>query len=135
MTDLLKFHHIGVACKNFERETKAYKLLGYEQESPDFKDEIQGIYGRFLFAAHQPRLELLTNTEDSHTLDLWLKNRTKMYHTGYTVKNFDKAIQEILSWGGGMAKEPCQSAYFKHRICFMILPNMSLMEIIEEDIK
>ena len=123
MADLLKFHHIGVACKNFERETKAYKLLGYEQESPDFKDEIQGIYG------------LLTNTEDSHTLDLWLKNRTKMYHTGYTVKNFDKAIQEILSWGGVMAKEPCQSAYFKHRICFMILPNMSLMEIIEEDIK
>ena len=104
MADLLKFHHIGIACKNFERETKAYKLLGYEQESPDFKDEIQGIYGRFLFAAHQPRLELLTNTEDSHTLDLWLKNRTKMYHTGYTVKNFDKAIQEILSWGGGNGK-------------------------------
>lgn len=133
LTEGFEFHHIAVACKNFEKEVQAYKMLGYRQESPDFKDENQGIYGRFLVSINQPRIELLKNSENSHTLDLWLKNKTKMYHTAYMVKNFDKAVEIFLSMGARFVREPLPSTYFKEKICFLLLPNMGLVELIEKE--
>ncbi len=136
LTSLLgvfEFHHIGVACKDLNKETNAYKLLGYRQESPDFRDDCQGIYGRFLVAQGSPRLELLKNTEESHTLDIWLKNRTKMYHIAYIVGNFDKAMEVFRMMGAQVVREPKPSTYFKKRISFLLLPNLSLIELIEKE--
>lgn len=130
---VFEFHHIAVACKNLNKEADAYKLLGYRQESPDFRDDCQGIYGRFLVSQGFPRLELLKNTEESHTLDIWLKNRTKMYHTAYIVGNFDKAMEVFRMMGAQVVREPTPSTYFKKRISFLLLPNLSLIELIEKE--
>jgi methylmalonyl-CoA/ethylmalonyl-CoA epimerase len=54
----LEFHHIGVACKDIESETKISMNLGYEIEGEDFIDPVQGVSGRFLVGGG-PRLELL----------------------------------------------------------------------------
>ena len=130
---VFEFHHIAVACKNLNKEADAYKMLGYRQESPDFRDDCQGIYGRFLVSQNFPRLELLRNTEESHTLDIWLKNRTKMYHTAYIVGNFDKAMEVFRMMGAQVVREPRPSTYFKKRISFLLLPNLSLIELIEKE--
>lgn len=131
-TPTFEFHHIGIACKNFDLEQKTYSFWGYQQENSDFQDDLQGVLGRFLVAPNQPRIELLQNTPTSHTLDLWLKKRTKMYHLAYLVKDLDAAVNFWKARGGGMVKEPLPSSYFKKRICFMLLPNMLLIELIEK---
>jgi hypothetical protein len=47
----LAFHHIGVACRNFDSEEQKFAMLGYRREGQDFHDPQQGIHGRFLIGA------------------------------------------------------------------------------------
>ena len=56
-----KFHHLGVACLDLDKESKPWVTLGYRPEAPDFEDTIQQVRGRFLIGAG-PRLELLVAT-------------------------------------------------------------------------
>lgn len=125
------FHHIGVATREIEKELPLYTLMGYKKESDIFEDQAQGIRGLFLIAKDQPRLELLENLAGSHTLDEPLKQGQKFYHTAYYVQYIEKAI-EVFSHNRAKIISPLkQSAYFGKRICFFMLPNMSLIELIE----
>ncbi len=126
-----KFHHIGYACSDFDKEMQAFKLLGYRQKDADFTDETQGIVGRFLVAGNQPEVELLKNSEGSHTLDYWLNNKIKVYHFAYTVKDFDKALKNLTARRCKVVKEAAVSTYFGKRICFLVMPNLWMIELIE----
>lgn len=126
-----KFHHLGLACSNFDAETSNLKILGYRQKDADFVDNIQGIRGRFLTAENQPEIELLCNLEGSNTLDFWLKNKVKIYHMAYEVDNFDYALEMLKRRRCIIAKQPERSAHFGKRICFLVLPNMLMIELIE----
>lgn len=126
------FHHIGVATRNIERELQTYSLLGYVKEGEMFEDPAQGIRGQFIVAKDQPRLELLENLEGSHTLDKQLENRQKFYHTAYYVKNIDQCQDSLLNCRAKMISPQKESVYFKKRICFLMLPNMQMIELLEQ---
>ena len=126
------FHHIGVATKNMARELSAFRLLGYKKEDPYFEDENQGIGGQFLVAKNQPRLELLVNLPGSETLTPILSQGGKLYHFGYMVGNFDKAMEVFGRFGARVMSAPKQSIYFGKRISFLMLKNMFLVELMEK---
>lgn len=127
-----QFHHIGVACRDIEKEFPMFSLLGYTRESAVFEDELQGVKGFFITAPEQPRLELMQDINGSGTLAPHIKNGNKMYHFAYTVSDIEKA-SEVLQRARGRVISPLkQSAYFGKRICFIMLPNMYLIELIEE---
>jgi RimJ/RimL family protein N-acetyltransferase len=129
---LLEFHHIGLATDNIEDEFSAYRFLGYAREDALFEDHEQGIKGQFITAQGQPRIELLENLKGSTTLDVWLKNRVKMYHFAYKTANIEKAIN-ILNRNRIRTVTPLKmSVYFKKRICFLLLSPGFLIELIEE---
>ncbi|MDR2153256.1 MAG: hypothetical protein LBO72_10605 [Helicobacteraceae bacterium] len=44
----LKFHHIGTATQNIEREFIAFEALGYKKLSEPFVDHKQNIRGMFI---------------------------------------------------------------------------------------
>lgn len=126
-----EFHHIGVATKSIEKELPIYAMLGYTKESDFFEDAAQGIRGLFLEAKNHPRLELLENLPESHTLDKQLASNNKMYHTAYYVGDIEKAI-EVLTRNRAKIISPLKnSVYFGKRICFLMLPNMSMIELLE----
>jgi len=127
-----EFHHIGVATKSIAKERSSYSILGYSSESAVFEDAQQGIKGLFLTAKNQPRLELLENLPGSTTLDLYLKSNTKMYHSGYIVDHIEKAIEVLTNCRAKMMSPLKESVYFGKRICFLMLPNMQLLELMEE---
>jgi hypothetical protein len=129
----LIFHHIAIASSNIEREYDALSALGYHKEGDSFIDEAQGIKGQFIVADCQPRIELLENLEGSHTLDVWLNNNTKMYHLAYYTPplHFDKFVDEFVRNRAKIVTPVKLSAYFGKRICFLMLPNMSIIELIE----
>ena len=128
-----EFHHLGIAAKDIEKEFKSYALLGYEKEDFFLKDEIQGVKGLFLKAKNQPRLELLANLEGSTTLDYFLSKGIKIYHFAYLVGDIDKAFDIFTDKLRAKVVSKMQiSAYFKTRICFLMLPNMMMIESIEQ---
>lgn len=126
-----EFHHIGVATRSIEKELPIYTLLGYEPEGECFEDELQGIRGLFLTAKNQPRLELLENLEGSHTLDTPLASGQKYYHLAYRTPNIEQAAEILTGNRAKVMSGMKQSSYFGKRICFLMLPNMSMVELVE----
>lgn len=127
----LTFHHIGVATRSIDRELPIYTLMGYKKESDVFNDPAQGIRGLFITAKNQPRLELLENLEGSKALDIPLERGQKFYHIAYYVQDIEKAV-EIFTRNRAKIVAPLKhSVYFGKRVCFMILPNMMMIELVE----
>ena len=126
-----EFHHIGIATKGIEKEFPFYSLIGYEKEGASFIDPLQGIGGQFLVGAHLPRLELLENLPNAHTLDKQLEQRQKLYHMAYYVSDIERAIA-IFQCNRAKIISPLKpSVYFGSRICFLMLPNMMMIELLE----
>ena len=104
--DNLKLHHIGVATKNIEKEFEVFKKLGYKQSSEVFIDEIQGIRGMFI------------------------EKRTKFYHFAYETVDIERSVSRLLVEGGVVVKPMVAAVYFK-RVCFVMMKNMMLVELVE----
>lgn len=131
--DTLQFHHIGVACSNIQRELQSYQLLGYISSGEDlFEDLQQGVRGLFLTMKGAPTLELLENLQGSSTLDAWIKRGQKLYHIAYCVKDIEGVLSALLADRAKMVSPLKESTYFKKQICFLMLPNRQLVELIEE---
>lgn len=128
----LEFHHIGVATQNINKEISHYQMLGYNKITEEFEDEKQGIKGIFLVAKNQPTIELLENLPERNTLDCFLKNRIKMYHFAYQVSDFEETIEFLKDNKAKLVSEPRVSKFFKKRICFFMLPNLFMIELIEK---
>lgn len=127
----LEFHHIGVATDGIEAEFQKYRFLGYVREDAMFEDPEQGIRGQFITATGQPRLELLENLEGSSTLDVWLKDRIKMYHFAYKTTHIDQTLALLNQNRIRQVTTLKTSVYFKKRICFFMLSPGFLLELIE----
>ncbi len=125
------FHHIGIATKNIVKELPVYTLMGYEIESELFEDPKQGVRGQFLSAECRPRVELLENLSDSHTLDKQIEHNQKMYHMAFYVKDIENAVKVFTANRAKIISPLKESTYFGKRICFLMLPNMSMIELLE----
>lgn len=127
----LEFHHIGVATEGIEKECSIYRTLGYQREGAPFNDDIQGIKGQFLISKNGPRLELLENLPGRTTLDKWNAGNIKNYHYAYKVKNFEASFDALKNKRIRALTKPEFSSYFQSRICFFVLPNKFIIELIE----
>jgi methylmalonyl-CoA/ethylmalonyl-CoA epimerase len=128
----LRFHHVGVACRDLDREQAGYELLGYVREGDDFEDPTQGIRGRFLVADGMPRIELLVNLDGSSTLDPWLKGPARTYQQAFETDTFDATVEQFQARGARVVSPPVPAVAFGgRRICFVMLRTMTLVEVIE----
>lgn len=125
------FDHIGIATKNLLKEEAIYMIQGYEREGQMFEDENQGIRGLFMIQEGHPKIELLENLADSKTISSYLENNVKMYHRAYYVGDIEKAIECFKRNKARVVSPLKQSVYFSKRICFIMLPNMELIELLE----
>jgi methylmalonyl-CoA/ethylmalonyl-CoA epimerase len=126
-----RLHHLGVACRDLESDTRALAALGYAVEGADFVDPIQGIRGRFL-GGPGPRLELLVELADGAVLRPWLAQGVKIYHQAYEVDDLSAEIRTLEEAGAVMVRSPVPATAFgDRRICFLALRNTMLVELIE----
>lgn len=128
----LEFHHIGVACRNLDREYASFAAMGYAPEGEVFEDPIQGIRGWFLTGAG-PRIELVAPLgEGSGVLTNVLARGVKMYHLAYTTPDMERSLAEAAKVRGKLVVEPvAATAFAGRRIAFLFLSNMMLLELIE----
>lgn len=127
-----KFHHIGVACKDFDQEQAKFAALGYRQESPDVHDPVQRVHVRFLIGGG-PRMELVRSDGEHGLLVPWLKSGIKLYHLAYIVKDLTASLAFLKGQGARVVVAPVRAAAFGDRnISFLMLPNLLLVELIEQ---
>ena len=133
MIENLRFHHIGIACNNLEKELENFSFLGYKKEGAFFIDKNQGIKGIFITANDQPRMELLINFGEKGTLNSLLQKGIKMYHICYETDDIFKSIQALESIGAKLIISPVEAVAFNNKmITFLMLPNMLLIELAEK---
>jgi methylmalonyl-CoA/ethylmalonyl-CoA epimerase len=126
----MTFHHVGLACRNFELETRTFAALGYRAAGPDFHDPLQGIYGRFLEGAG-PRLELLRNDSEPGVLSPWLQKGIRFYHLAYETDDLERQATALSGLGAKVMVKPVPAVAFAGRhICFYMLANLTLIELI-----
>ena len=94
MIEGLHFHHIGVACRNIEKEIQAFAILGYDRDSEIITDPLQGIHCFFLKGPGL-RIELLVPTDDTSPLIPWLDRGVKMYHQAFECESVTAAIAQL----------------------------------------
>jgi len=128
----LEFHHIGVATNDIEKELRTFYLLGYTKEGEIFEDDKQGIKGLFIVAKNQPRLELLANLDGSKTVSEFLDRNNKLYHFGYITQNIQAAYDILVNCKAHVLSPMKMSEYFGKRICFLLMPNRFIVELIEK---
>jgi methylmalonyl-CoA/ethylmalonyl-CoA epimerase len=129
---VLRFHHLGLACSSLDAEASFLELVGYRREGEDFVDPVQGVIGRFL-TGPGPRLELLAETGDSGVLRPWLARGVKIYHQAFVASRLSHAIQKLERGGARLVTGPVPATAFSgRRICFLMLPNRMLVELIEQ---
>ena len=133
MLEELKFHHIGVACKNIEKEFSYFSTLGYKASDKIFIDEIQKIKGLFIEAPNQPRLELLENLTPDGPLTNFLAKGNKFYHLAYETLNIEEDAKKLCAQGAIIIKPSVPATYF-NKVCFLMLKNMLMIELVEKKI-
>jgi methylmalonyl-CoA/ethylmalonyl-CoA epimerase len=125
------FHHVGVACRDIERERRELEHVGYAPEGTEFMDPIQGIKGLFL-AEPGSRLELVSPTAPGGVLQPWLDRGSKMYHLAFVVADLRLELDRLIGFRGRLVVGPVPAVAFGGRdIAFVMLPNMMLVELIQ----
>jgi len=131
MIEGLKFHHIGVACRDIEKEIRAFAIVGYTLEGPRFSDPLQKIHGCFL-TGPGPRIELLAPLDDTSPVIPWLQKGVKMYHQAYEVQSIEASIDALSAQHAVVVSPPKPAVAFGgRRITFLMFPNLLLVELIE----
>lgn len=126
-------HHIGVATYSIEKELPSFLQLGYSLGSEFFVEPSQAVRGIFIEAPNQPRLEILESitSNGEGVLEPYLSRGVKMYHSAYVVSSIEQKLVELKATGYyKVITPPTQGIFFK-RFCFIMLANMSLVELIE----
>lgn len=127
----ISFHHIGIACHSLDADERAFSALGYAPEGSDVVDTIQGVRARFL-TGPGPRIELVANLAEPGVLSGWLKKGAKIYHLAYEVSDLDESLGTLACFQAKELGEPVPGiAFGMRRLCFCLLANLVLIELIE----
>lgn len=131
LSDVLRFHHLGVACRSITLERRGWEILGYRQEGELFSDPLQGINGLFI-SGPGPRMELLEPLPGAETLSPFLKAGTKMYHQAYEAPDLGMAMEALRKIRAKVVSPPKPAIAFNERpVTFFVLPNSLIIELIE----
>jgi methylmalonyl-CoA/ethylmalonyl-CoA epimerase len=129
----LDFHHIGVATRNIASDIDFFRLLGYEVEGSMFIDYLQGIEGCFMTGGG-PRIELISDLNDSATVAGLLRKNVRLYHFAYHVSHLSIAYKFTEKMRGQVVRQPLNSTAFTGMsVMFVAFRNQSLLEFIGVD--
>ncbi len=127
----LRFHHIGLACRDIANDRRDHEFLGYRAEGDTFEDPLQRIRGLFMTLGPM-RVELLEPLDETSPLTAYLKRGIKIYHQCFTCQDIAHSIQALESHGARIVSPPKPAVAFENRlIAFLILPSQMLIELIE----
>jgi len=128
----LVFHHVGIATTSLSEEEVYYTTLGYRREGDVFTDPSQKIKGLFMTLGSM-RIELLEALSKDSPVNGFLKRGMKMYHQAFLCGDIEKTVAFLVEQGAFVAVKPIPAVAFGgRRICFLMIGNKTLVELIEK---
>lgn len=127
----MKFHHIGLAVSDIEKEREYYTAIGASDFSPVFDDEIQNVKILF-FMLGGIRYELVAPLLANSPVDRYLSKNIRIYHTCYEVDDLDKSIESWQKKGAILVLKPTKAiALHDRRVSFLLIRSGDLVELLE----
>ena len=124
----MKFHHIGVCCKNIEKEIKNIeKIHSIKSISNIVYDEKQEAELCMLEIEDGLKIELISGKQ----VENLLKKRMTYYHICYEVEDISIEKERLIKAGAYLVSDEKEAILFSDRkVCFLLV-SYGLMELVE----
>jgi len=129
----MKIHHVGYLVKKLDKALIAFEGLGYEVIQGNVFDAMRGINIVFL-SKDGYTVELVSPvTPESVVYDLIKRLGNNAYHICYETPNLDAAVERLRNERFVVCSEPMIAPALRGaRVCFMIYPQMGMIELVEK---
>ena len=127
---LLRFHHIGVACKNMQDAIVFVEnTFNIQKKSKIIYLENQGVDVCLLTNDDKTNIELVSGK----TIESFVKKKQLLYHSCWVVRNIDIAISSFCDNGSTLISEPKPSLLFNNRKVAFLYTDIGILELLEEE--
>lgn len=132
MNNELRFHHIGIACRDIDATKAFYEAQGYTA-SEIIDDLLQDVHICFLNNSEMPLIELLAPIGNKSPINRTLEvSGVTPYHICYEVDDIIEASKELKSQHFVQVSKPTPAcAIDNKRVCFLYSKNNGLIELVE----
>jgi len=128
----LLFHHVGCLTKDLDESLSLYiDKLNFRKVSEPVEVSSQQVKVCFIQTAGGPLIELIQPTGNNKALNKILNSGNPYYHIGYTTKNIDDTIGQLLESGFYMVNSFLSEAFENRKCAFLYTSEMQLIELIE----
>ncbi|WP_343611775.1 VOC family protein [Chryseobacterium oranimense] len=125
----MKFHHVGVACKDIQAELQSIrKLHKIIEETPVVFDENQQAELCMITVEDGLNIELVSGTP----VENLLKKRISYYHICYEVDDIDQAIENLTENGGMLISPPKEAILFNNRKVAFLMLSYGIVELLNK---
>jgi methylmalonyl-CoA/ethylmalonyl-CoA epimerase len=131
----LRFHHLGLASKQYIRTLRFLEDLGYVSGEMIY-DELQNVNLWLCDHSAMPTVEVVTPTDSPGPLDSILTEETSFYHVCYETSNLNNSLELIKAKGHRIFcishRKP--AILFKGRnVSFYQIRGFGLVEMLEQE--
>lgn len=124
----MKFHHIGIACKNITQEIEAIKQMhDIINISPIVHDPEQKADLCILKLGEGTTIELISGEQ----VENLIKRRITYYHICFETNDIDKEIMRLQDLGGFIISEPKPAILFGNKRVAFLQVSYGLIELVE----
>ncbi len=130
----VKFHHYGLAVKNFDKAILFHRNLGYTV-GDEVYDELQNVFLILCVSKNFPNVELVRPADNKSPIDGYLnKSNEIIYHTCYELDTNNISINEFFADNRFICVSKSKPAIlFNNRlVSFYYLSDVGLIEILEK---
>ncbi|OLQ76081.1 hypothetical protein BIT28_18870 [Photobacterium proteolyticum] len=127
---MLKFHHVGIACKDIDKSASQYRK--------HFKESIFSESGNVYDPEQDATLKLFTLADGASVefiagkmVEGLVKKNRDLYHVCYESNNFDVDTQSLIQDGAIPISKPKPAVLFDGRVVQFFMTSYGMVEILE----
>lgn len=135
MDNFIKFHHFGLALKEFEVALRFYRNLDYDVSKP-IVDRIQNVELIMCTSKIFPSVELIKPINKKSPINNYLsKNNEIIYHTCYEIEDHKKGLEKLFLKNRAICiSKPKPAILFDGRlVSFYYIKDVGIIEILQKN--
>lgn len=123
----MKFHHVGVACKNIAEEIRNISTIHQViEKSPTVFDPEQNAELALLTLADGARIELISGKQ----VETLLKKNISYYHLCFEVDDIHAEVERLVNAGAFLISAPRPAMLFNNREVAFLHVSYGMIELL-----
>lgn len=125
----MKFHHVGICCKNIRKKIEAIEEIHSVLKTTDIiYDPLQNAELCMVTLEDGTNLELVSGK----VVETFLKKKIDFYHICYEVDDINEELKRICTNGGVQISEIKPAILFNNRKVVFIKVSYGIIELLEK---